>query len=124
MQAMREERKPEPPPESEAIAVYDLALQVAPFPNDKWKLWYGRGLALLHLERHEEAIVSYEQAAEMVTNSVRPRPTAFSQIYGALGNLLGQQGRDEEAIAAYDRATQLDETAQHMRDEIWRRLHD
>lgn len=110
--------------DEEAIAVYDLALQVAPFPDDKWKLWYGRGLALLHMERHEEAIASYHQAIDLVTNSKQPNPKFISKIYIALGNSLGLLGRDEEAIAAYDQAPQLDETAQQNREEIWRRLHE
>jgi len=85
---------------------------------------YYRAEILRNLERMEEAIATLQQLLAELAGNPPSDMDLWNDSCIFLGDLLGQLGRNEEAIAAYDQATQLDETAQQTRDEIWRRFHD
>ncbi len=60
---------------------------------------YNLGVALDDFRRYDEALVAHQEAIQR-----EPRATRFN----GLGNVYYQQGRHEEAIAAYRRAIELD----------------
>jgi tetratricopeptide (TPR) repeat protein len=80
----------------EAIASYDLAVELQP---DISEYWFNRGLTLFHLKRFTEAIASYNQAIEL-------KPDYYKAWYKR-GGTLGELGNFEEAIASFDQAIQI-----------------
>lgn len=85
---------------------------------------YYRAEILCNLGRQEEAIATLQEVLADLAGDPPADVDLWNDSCIFLGNLLGQLGRDEAAIAAYDQATQLNETAQQTRDNIWRRFHD
>ena len=63
------------------------------------KTWYNKGIALLRLERYEEAIACFDEA-------IRLDPEYLLALY-AKGNLLRKLGRDEEAEQCLAKAREL-----------------
>ncbi len=82
----------------EALASYREALSIDP---DFAPAHVGIGAALLHLERHEEALISLERGSSLDAGA----PTAAH--YLASQTLLGL-GRDDEAAAHFERAIERD----------------
>jgi tetratricopeptide (TPR) repeat protein len=79
-----------------AIARYDEALKLKP---DYSRAWYGRGLSLAHLHRHEDAINSYEQAIKFESD--------LAWAWYDRGNALGALEHYEEAITSYNKALKI-----------------
>ena len=67
--------------------------------NSNDRVWTLRGLALVRLERFEQAIASYDKAIELEPDNER--------AWIELGFALVQLERLEEAIASYDKAIEL-----------------
>ncbi|MDD1516730.1 MULTISPECIES: O-linked N-acetylglucosamine transferase, SPINDLY family protein [Bradyrhizobium] len=80
----------------DAIAEFDRAIVIAPSSA----AFANRGSALQQLGRLEEARDSYGRAIELAP--------ADPQNHFALSEVLGQLGRDDEAIAALERTVALD----------------
>lgn len=79
----------------EAVASYDLALQLQPDLADTWN---NRGVVLTRLQRYSEAIASYERATE-----IRPE---YADAWNNRGVVLLEMQQYQEAIASYDQAIQ------------------
>ncbi|WP_109143522.1 tetratricopeptide repeat protein [Bradyrhizobium sp. SUTN9-2] len=82
----------------DAIAEFDRAIAIAPSSA----AFANRGSALQQLGRLEEARDSYARAIELAP--------ADPQNHFALSEVLGQLGRDDEAIVALERTVALDKT--------------
>lgn len=63
------------------------------------RAWHNKGLALLHLDRHEDAVQAFDQAV-----ALRPE---FSESWCDRGAALAELGRLEEALNSLDRAVAL-----------------
>lgn len=85
-----------PVEENPKLAACDRLVEL--YPNDD-EAWLDRGNALSELSRYEEAIVSYERAIAIQTDSYlawKNRAIALKQL-----------GRYEEAVNSYERALEL-----------------
>ena len=80
-----------------AFASFEQALVLAP---DRTALHMGRGLALLSLQRFDDALLSFEHA-------LRKEPD-IAEAHYRRGNALLRLGRSTEAVACYERALQLE----------------
>ena len=115
---------------AEAVESYDGALELKP---DDYDSLYNRGACLFQLGHYAEAIASYESALQLkpddygllwlrgnarlalgdytgsladLEGAAKIKPD-FEKIWESRGRLLGELGRIEAAIAAYDRAIAL-----------------
>ena len=79
----------------DAIAAYNLALQIQPDLADTWN---NRGVVLTRMQRYPEAIASYEQATTL-------RPT-YPDAWNNRGVVLLELQKYEEAIGCYEQAIQ------------------
>ncbi|MGE5656138.1 MAG: tetratricopeptide repeat protein [Actinomycetota bacterium] len=79
----------------EAVASYDLALQLQPDLADTWN---NRGVVLTRLQRYSEAIASYERATE-----IRPE---YADAWNNRGVVLLEMQQYQDAITSYDKAIQ------------------
>lgn len=67
--------------------------------------YYYEGAALYRLGRDGEAIATLQRGAGRIDDDTDPRLS--SDLLAQLGDVLHDQGRDEEAYAAYDRALEF-----------------
>ncbi|MEG4810535.1 tetratricopeptide repeat protein [Microcoleus sp. F8-D1] len=79
----------------DAIAAYDLALQIQPDLADTWN---NRGVVLTRMQRYPEAIASYEQAT-----TIRPN---YPDAWNNRGVVLLELQKYQEAIGCYEQAIQ------------------
>ncbi|MFB8797460.1 MAG: tetratricopeptide repeat protein [Microcoleus sp.] len=79
----------------DAIAAYNLALQIQPDLADTWN---NRGVVLTRMQRYSEAIASYEQAT-----TIRPN---YPDAWNNRGVVLLELQQYPEAIACYEKAIQ------------------
>jgi tetratricopeptide (TPR) repeat protein len=79
----------------DAIAAYNLALQIQPDLADTWN---NRGVVLTRMQRYPEAIASYEQATK-----IRPN---YPDAWNNRGVVLLELQKYQEAIACYEKAIQ------------------
>lgn len=79
----------------DAIAAYNLALQIQPDLADTWN---NRGVVLTRMQRYPEAIASYEQAT-----AIRPN---YPDAWNNRGVVLLELQKYQEAIACYEQAIQ------------------
>lgn len=79
----------------DAIAAYNLALQIQPDLADTWN---NRGVVLTRMQRYPEAIASYEQAT-----AIRPH---YPDAWNNRGVVLLELQQYQEAIASYEQAIQ------------------
>ncbi|MEK0180506.1 MAG: tetratricopeptide repeat protein [Oscillatoriales cyanobacterium] len=79
----------------DAIAAYNLALQIQPDLADTWN---NRGVVLTRMQRYPEAIASYEQAT-----AIRPN---YPDAWNNRGVVLLELQQYQEAIACYEQAIQ------------------
>jgi tetratricopeptide (TPR) repeat protein len=79
-----------------ATEAFDLVLKIKP---DSDEAWFGRGSALGHLGRHQEAIASFDRSLELKPDD--------DLAWNNRGIALGHLGRHEEAIASFDRSLEL-----------------
>jgi len=79
----------------DAIAAYNLALQIQPDLADTWN---NRGVVLTRMQRYPEAIASYEQATK-----IRPN---YPDAWNNRGVVLLELQKYPEAIACYEKAIQ------------------
>lgn len=93
-----------------AIAVFDIALSLAP---NNCQTWNYRGNALSALQRQAEALTCYDKAT-----TLNP---SYHQAWFNRGLLLAEMGVYSSALAAYDRAIALypDPCYIHAKDNIW-----
>lgn len=82
---------------SEALAAYEMAIDIALFPNQD--AFEGKANALYKLERYEEALASCE-------HTIREFPKS-GYIYSIKGNVLYCLTRYQEALFAFEDATAL-----------------
>ena len=61
--------------------------------------WYNRGVVLQDKEKHEEAIVCYDEAIQLDPENLA--------AYNGKGNSLRKLERDEEAILCFDTSIKL-----------------
>jgi Flp pilus assembly protein TadD len=95
----------------EALAGADRALALDPGLANAWR---HRGMALFRLERLDAALESFREAARLTSGPQAAEPLA------EVGMVLAELGRDDEALAAYDRAAAIDPQATGVR---YRRAH-
>lgn len=84
-----------------------------------------RAMALAFLERHDEAIIAYEQAIhEMGRLGHEIAGDSLAMLHFKLGCELARTGRHTQALSALEKAIALDSTwAQEARqDEAWEHL--
>nr|BCX00387.1 MAG: hypothetical protein KatS3mg041_0433 [Bacteroidota bacterium] len=83
----------------EALAKFDESIQLDP---QNYRSLYMKGLTLARLNRVQEAIEAYRRTAELAQRAkdARVEYLAHEQI----GKIYTQQGKFDEALAAYDRA--------------------
>jgi tetratricopeptide (TPR) repeat protein len=79
----------------DAIAAYNLALQIQPDLADTWN---NRGVVLTRMQRYPEAIASYEQAT-----AIRPN---YPDAWNNRGVVLLELQQYQDAIACYEQAIQ------------------
>ncbi len=79
----------------DAIAAYNLALQIQPDVADTWN---NRGVVLTRMQRYPEAIASYEQAT-----AIRPN---YPDAWNNRGVVLLELQQYQDAIACYEQAIQ------------------
>ncbi|MEG4900007.1 tetratricopeptide repeat protein [Microcoleus sp. F10-A1] len=79
----------------DAIAAYNLALQIQPDLADTWN---NRGVVLTRMQRYPEAIASYEQAT-----TIRPN---YPDAWNNRGVVLLELQKYQEAIGCYEQAIQ------------------
>lgn len=79
----------------DAIAAYNLALQIQPDLADTWN---NRGVVLTRMQRYPEAITSYEQAT-----AIRPN---YPDAWNNRGVVLLELQQYQDAIACYEQAIQ------------------
>ncbi len=79
----------------DAIAAYNLALQIQPDLADTWN---NRGVVLTRMQRYPEAIASYEQAT-----TIRPQ---YPDAWNNRGVVLLELQKYPEAIGCYEQAIQ------------------
>ncbi|XZN99604.1 MAG: tetratricopeptide repeat protein [Microcoleus sp.] len=79
----------------DAIAAYNLALQIQPDLADTWN---NRGVVLTRMQRYPEAIASYEQAT-----AIRPN---YPDAWNNRGVVLLELQQYQDAIASYEQAIQ------------------
>ncbi|MBE9187232.1 tetratricopeptide repeat protein [Microcoleus sp. LEGE 07076] len=79
----------------DAIAAYNLALQIQPDLADTWN---NRGVVLTRMQRYPEAIASYEQAT-----TIRPQ---YPDAWNNRGVVLLELQKYQEAIGCYEQAIQ------------------
>ena len=80
-----------------SLDCYDKAIEFSP---DFAEANYSRGIALVQLNRLEEALVSYERA-------IKIKPD-FADAYLNRGNALQDLNRFEEAVASYDMTIKIE----------------
>ncbi|MFN6469405.1 MAG: CHAT domain-containing protein [Nostoc sp. SerVER01] len=91
-----------------AVSLIQRALALQIYDKDlKFHGWLVQGLALIDLQRLEEAIASYDKALEIKPDS--------QELWNSRGDALYHLGQFEEAIASYDSALKI-EPNHH---EIW-----
>ena len=84
-----------------------------------------RALALSFLERHEEAVLAYEQAIlEMTRLGDDIAGDSLAMLYFKYSCELARAGRDTQALAALEEAIILDSTyaLEAKEDDAWERL--
>ena len=79
-----------------ALDACETAIELEPDKRETVDLWASRGNALVELDRHEEAIASYNQVL-----AARPED---SRVWTSQCEALLELGRTEDGIAACDRA--------------------
>ncbi|MGM0575779.1 MAG: tetratricopeptide repeat protein [Myxococcota bacterium] len=83
----------------EALEHYDRALEAGPVPMTSWR----RGHALLKLDRRQEALESFVQAAAHMDRWTWPRSTRWWPAY-EIGRLYARASRHEEAAGWFEDA--------------------
>lgn len=86
----------------EALSSFDRALELKP---DYVEAWLERGFCLQDLDRGEDAIVSFQKALDCLNKQPSPDVNFRNQVYLAMGDVLSDLGRDEEAKIAYDQVS-------------------
>jgi hypothetical protein len=84
-----------------------------------------RALALAFLDRHDEAIIAYEEAiSEMTRLGADIAGDSLAMLYFKYGCELASSGHDTQALVALEKAIVLDSTyaLQAKEDESWERL--
>jgi hypothetical protein len=84
-----------------------------------------RALALAFLERHDEAVLAYEQAiCEMQRLGSDIAGDSLAMLHFKHGCELARAGRDTQALAALEKAIVLDSTwaMEAREDDAWERL--
>ncbi|MGL5059788.1 MAG: tetratricopeptide repeat protein [Microcoleus sp.] len=79
-----------------ALESFDRALQMQ---SDHYKAWFGRGMALGNLERHQEALARFDRALAVQPNA------SFGWHNRAIA--LGKLGRHLDALNSFDRALEF-----------------
>lgn len=97
---------------TEALFAYDEAIK-RNINGELYQLWYGRGLALIILDRPNEALENFDRALQLwgelpSDNAQNNRlKLAKSLILGYQGMLLELSGNHEQAIESYKEALNL-----------------
>jgi Flp pilus assembly protein TadD len=86
----------------DALAAYDRALELE---SGDAKTWNDRGHVHSKLEHWDAAASDYGHALELTTS-----PTEQSLVHGNRAFVYRRLGREEEALAEYNRAVELDGT--------------
>jgi hypothetical protein len=84
-----------------------------------------RALALAFLDRHDEAVLAYEEAiSEMTRLGSDIAGDSLAMLYFKYGSELARAGRDTQALAALEKAIVLDSTwaLEAKEDDAWERL--
>ncbi|MBR1712251.1 MAG: tetratricopeptide repeat protein [Alloprevotella sp.] len=72
---------------------------------DVLAFYYFEGMNAMRLDRQDEALAALQQGVKQAADSSDPELVA--DVYSLLGDLLHEDGRNDEAFAAYDKALQL-----------------
>ena len=82
----------------DAIASYTKVIEIVP---DHSVAWHNRSLALSGIDQHEAAAVGFRKSIELRSDK------SSSVSWMCLGRTLTSLGRDEEAIACFDKVLEL-----------------
>ena len=69
----------------------------------KYDLYFNEGIALMNAGDHKVAIKNYHRALKFLPND----PAKSADAYNNLGWSLAQLGKNDEAVAAFEKAIQL-----------------
>ena len=101
---------------SEALAIYEESATIDPFYTETFFAWADAAAACAAEAQGDEAQAFYEQAARALTEGLTLQPDN-ARAWVRAGQLYQQIGQDEQAIAAYEQALQVE--ADHQEVPVW-----